>query len=46
MLFLNSKFLKIRELGAIFTYRGGGEGVMSCISVLNYSMKDEGYFLL
>jgi len=32
--------------GAIFTYRGGEEGVMSSISVLNYSMEDQDYILL
>ena len=44
--FLNSKFHEIRELGAIFTYWGGRKGVISCISVLNCSMKDQDYFLL
>ena len=46
MFFLNEKFHEIRELVAIFTYSGGGEGVMSCISVLDCYMKDQEYFLL
>ena len=31
-------------IGGYFSYRGGGEGVMSCISVLNCSMKDQEIF--
>jgi len=38
--------IEIRNRGAIFTYKGGEEGVMSCISVLNCSTKDQEYFLL
>jgi len=44
MFFLNSKFHEVRE--AILTYRRGGEGVMTYVSVLNCSMKDQEYFSL
>jgi len=34
--FINSKFHELRQLGAVFIHRAAGEGVMSCISVLNF----------